>query len=372
MHSTALGRREVGHIKSMCSQEELYHFIKTAFGGNVAVALSQKILGLGKEDAQAAFAGITTVLASSFPYGFMCGLPALFFDVALCWQPFEIGIRRRPRVKSATTEATLPSWSWVGWQTHLSGWLWANTYVKEGPHRSSIEISQKFVAKFKWYSRAFNSTELHPIDGPQLLQTSISEAQKADGWLPVGWQRLKYRDTSPPFDNIETSGFHTLPPEYIFKHESQPQGEGILCQRAKILVTVLRHSRILYSAAALKELFCISAKGTDWKWAGIIQLNAELEWPVENLEGSKSAGDRIACELVMISEGHATEGSTEPGMNEWTMEERPKSPKGNKYEFYNVLWVEWEEGIAYRKGCGRVMKSAWEAQNLEWIDLTLG
>ncbi len=74
----------------------------------------------------------------------------------------------------------------------------------------------------------------------------------------------------------------------------------------------------------------------------------------------------------MISEGHATEGSTEPGINEWTMEERPKSPKGNKYEFYNVLWVEWEEGIAYRKGCGRVMKSAWEAQNLEWIDLTLG
>jgi hypothetical protein len=34
--------------------------------------------------------------------------------------------------------------------------------------------------------------------------------------------------------------------------------------------------------------------------------------------------------------------------------------------------VEWEEGIAYRKAYARVMKSAWEAQELEWIDLILG
>jgi len=45
---------------------------------------------------------------------------------------------------------------------------------------------------------------------------------------------------------------------------------------------------------------------------------------------------------------------------------------GSKYEFYHVLWVEWVEGIAYRKGLGRIMRSAWEEQELEWIDLILG
>jgi hypothetical protein len=59
-------------------------------------------------------------------------------------------------------------------------------------------------------------------------------------------------------------------------------------------------------------------------------------------------------------------------VNEMEHPDRPKLPIGEKYEFINVLWIEWEEGIAYRKAYGRVMKSAWEAQELEWIDLTLG
>jgi hypothetical protein len=60
-------------------------------------------------------------------------------------------------------------------------------------------------------------------------------------------------------------------------------------------------------------------------------------------------------------------------MDEWTHDERPKAGiKDSKYEWYNVLWVEWEEGIAYRKGVGRIEKAMWEAQELEWIDLVLG
>ncbi len=54
-------------------------------------------------------------------------------------------------------------------------------------------------------------------------------------------------------------------------------------------------------------------------------------------------------------------------------DERPEAGgKGSKYEWYNVLWIEWEEEIAYRKGVGRIHKAAWEAQELEWIDVVLG
>ena len=59
-------------------------------------------------------------------------------------------------------------------------------------------------------------------------------------------------------------------------------------------------------------------------------------------------------------------------MDEWEHPDRPKGLEGSKYEFYNVLWAEWKDGIAYRKGCGRVMKSAWEDEEREWIDLVLG
>jgi hypothetical protein len=33
-----------------------------------------------------------------------------------------------------------------------------------------------------------------------------------------------------------------------------------------------------------------------------------------------------------------------------------RKSKGVRYEFYNVLWIEWEDGIAYRKGIGHVEK----------------
>lgn len=80
----------------------------------------------------------------------------------------------------------------------------------------------------------------------------------------------------------------------------------------------------------------------------------------------------IACELVAISAAYAYEGYGASVIDEWYAAERPKGSVLEKYEYYNVLWVEWKDGIAYRKALGRVMKSAWEAQELEWIDLVLG
>jgi hypothetical protein len=55
---------------------------------------------------------------------------------------------------------------------------------------------------------------------------------------------------------------------------------------------------------------------------------------------------------------------------EWEHEERPRF--GSLDKFYNVLWIEWENGIAYRKGAGRIVKAIWEARASEWVDLTLG
>jgi len=78
------------------------------------------------------------------------------------------------------------------------------------------------------------------------------------------------------------------------------------------------------------------------------------------------------CELVAISQGYFYEKWEWSlfEIDEWSHEERPR--KSEKYESYNVLWVEWRDGIAYRKACGRVMKSAWECQELELVNLVLG
>jgi Heterokaryon incompatibility protein (HET) len=41
-------------------------------------------------------------------------------------------------------------------------------------------------------------------------------------------------------------------------------------------------------------------------------------------------------------------------------------------EMYNVLWIEWKDGIAYRKGIGWISKAAWSSKPTERIDLILG
>jgi len=41
-------------------------------------------------------------------------------------------------------------------------------------------------------------------------------------------------------------------------------------------------------------------------------------------------------------------------------------------EFCCVLWIQWENSIAYQKGLGRVLKEAWNGMEKNEIDLILG
>jgi hypothetical protein len=84
-------------------------------------------------------------------------------------------------------------------------------------------------------------------------------------------------------------------------------------------------------------------------------------------------------ELIAIASG-TVRNSSYPKMNgpyhrsysisEWNCKARPTDREF--YEFYFVLWIEWVEGIAYRKALGRVEKRAWESLALEDIDVILG
>ncbi|KAK5635759.1 hypothetical protein RRF57_011471 [Xylaria bambusicola] len=42
------------------------------------------------------------------------------------------------------------------------------------------------------------------------------------------------------------------------------------------------------------------------------------------------------------------------------------------HQVYGVLWIEWVDGVAYRRGSGVVYKEVWETHDLENVDLILG
>ena len=45
--------------------------------------------------------------------------------------------------------------------------------------------------------------------------------------------------------------------------------------------------------------------------------------------------------------------------------------KHTRYTFHNVLWILWEDGVAYRCGLGRVVEEVWQEQGVEEIMLVL-
>jgi hypothetical protein len=57
-----------------------------------------------EEDCLSAFSGLASAMSLSFVGGFLCGLPELFFDIALLWQPAG-ELRRR---RNTENEAVFP------------------------------------------------------------------------------------------------------------------------------------------------------------------------------------------------------------------------------------------------------------------------
>ena len=78
-----------------------------------------------------------------------------------------------------------------------------------------------------------------------------------------------------------------------------------------------------------------------------------------------------SCELIALSLATVVNsGDYLAILDEWKLPERPRDSV--LYQFYYVMWIEWERGIAYRKAVGTVYKPVWEHQVREDVDIILG
>lgn len=149
------------------------------------------------QDVLPAFSGVLEVLSRrSFHGGFICGLPALFLDSALLWQPL-LKARRRSPVGTATKiapVAPLPSWSWVGWQClvdpdSLRGGL---DYVAT-PY-STVRAGEASWRTWKLvdWSTISDDRSANPVDEPALLQSFKAAWKEPNGKsLPTDWSHSR-------------------------------------------------------------------------------------------------------------------------------------------------------------------------------------
>lgn len=112
-----------------------------------------------------------------------------------------------------------------------------------------------------------------------------------------------------------------------------------------------------------------SLRESSGSWAGILYPHSPQD--NDHFLAHARPGEKVG--LVAISRGHC---STDLEMLQFALwepylQEFPKDLAN--YEFYTVLWVEWINGVAYRKGLGRVLRETWERlKEDDNIDLILG
>lgn len=348
------------------------------------------------QDCLSAIAGMLPLYNKVFTGGFLCGLPEMFFDIALLWHPAGDLTRRMPietgkHYKFANE--LLPSWSWVGWQGEIDfhGWYTGNDFVAScsGWIGSS---RQQISPVTTWYT----SNDASGIAGKKKIEAAWSTwrdhyKSPANKKLPPGWKKRR-RWPSERFTNEE-------PPDgygkYVYSNKScdrarfwypvplsdpdpqphsTPQTTFLFgsVETARLFVvgdTYLQRRWSLHEDMA--RSFLVTLVNSKNEWAGALRLHSHDYFSRDGLDPAEKP---IEVQLITISHGSIPNGLTalegDLEMGEYMAVDRPKD--GDTYEYYNVMWISWKEGIAFREAVGRVHKGMWESLNPSTIDVVLG
>ena len=331
------------------------------------------------EDAFPAFVGIQNLIEQTYQPGFLYGLSEFWFELALFWTPYNrCNLRRRvastprPAVKTAYQ---LPSWSWIGWAgtIHFLGddiikdhWLSGNTFTEPVT---------------MWYTLADStSPDRRPINtGWHRYRSAAIERRLVT--LPKGWKeesdneggivyrhprrpKAKYLYPFPVPDASSTS-----------VNISVPQTAFLSAQTSRAFLSGKRVHTKRFRVCAQYPLWLTSSRG---QHVGFLHLSSEEEQSFFKRTG-KNSSSMNPLELVAISKGISAHLG--PPDVDWDFEIERLHRK-SKYEdilhrppvdCMFVLWIEWKDGVAYRRACGVVTAEAWEREKeKELVDLILG
>ncbi|KAK0758527.1 hypothetical protein N5P37_008926 [Trichoderma harzianum] len=358
-------------ICNVPSWPDIVHYI------DVVREYSQKRLSFD-DDILDAFASGTTVLNQSFHSGFHYGLPEVFFDASLLWEPdcrksTSLRLRKTKKLK-------LPSWSWVRTKGSIGTSVW-DIFAQDFYKDTSFESIYELKPRVQWWKT-----------NPQGEALKLIEYQHFNNHasMPPGWTRRDnedgYGDNEDGYGDSE-DGYgdkysHTLSPGIQYRYPfpfsesaeaSFPKDEyGPLLRCFANRGWLIKSNKFEEPNKSYRKFYgtfnlCLS----DGAWAGVLfDDRLDQRFP-------QKSGER--CEVIAIAEGRVLNPAFDVYFPERAMARRAIFP-GERlsdrsdfcYEFYSILWIGWDKGVAYRRGIGRVLKTVWEKMEREEIEVTLG
>jgi hypothetical protein len=299
-----------------------------------------------ESDALKAFTAIINAMTGSFRNGFLFGIPEFFFDIGLLWTT-HYPLKRRK---------CFPSWSWLGWSGEID-------FVMEDAWRPEWWKSPPLdVFPIIEWRKMCNEGQSHVrIDNSYSIFKGLahdSEAPLPEGWIRIGQKFLhpsiqgkNYSFPFPILTNLRTPSSEIWSPLLFF--------------RTKKCTMFVGNSQEFkgFRQPAFGTCLVIELNDGSGVRSGLIES-------LFTTENDYARGDQ--CELIAISVASAkSKGLTRPYLFQ-EMDTFSEIKYLEPYDFYNVLWIEWQGGIAYRKALGRVFKDAWERQDLVETDIVLG
>lgn len=351
------------------------------------------------DDALPGFAGLLKILTRTFEGGFLCGHPETWFDASLMWNcDFKNGWRdghsRKPtlerrkvsRQPSTLPGAVLPSWAWIGWKGTLLRFL-DDEEDFELFHSLIPHIIWQFVTTpvTEWYSHETPTSIRRRIQSfPQFLNADGSLGDNYQGWLVDTYDPNRHYSRVNEDEQSKIMGkrvYHhpaIVPHTYFwapFPKSSDGQGAStcareqyqyISCHTKRGWFGVMSASgdRKPFGAPETRCTIPFDAQAAlmddQGRVCGWLQLPPSddialmLERSHHDYDGNDKALARciseLKIELVAVCQRRRscpcwpwTDGGCSCGE-----------------DFYGVLYVEWVDGVAYRRGCGYVKKEMWE------------
>jgi hypothetical protein len=321
------------------------------------------------EDVLNAFSGILGAICHAYKFGFLSGLALSFFDIALLWQP-RGSSKRRVAKNGESTTACLPSWSWAGWHCRIDSWSWSeiNDYMKSPTNGIGVQPNG-VIPLVQWHSHDSLDGQRQPI----LAEWYQHKKQyyNTNAAPPPCW--TKYAITEGSWEVEDWPDWYLAPkniPKYFYKHDSDPRSEFWYPIPMPTTFDTSKPFHVRYISCRTRRSYLFASKDKDPDYLSLsIGHGASIGHlkilGVSPFDGAEEEGTiRKPLELVEIARGYGYPkrlGARTGDLNQST-----------KIDYYHVMWIEWNGNVAYRKGLGKVSSTAWEAQDREWIDLTLG
>ncbi|RYO26195.1 hypothetical protein AA0111_g8166 [Alternaria arborescens] len=398
--------------------ESLDGFPELGSLGNIIGDYNEKDLRY-PEDALPGIAGMLAVLSRSFEGGFIFGIPEMFFHRALAWTPFwrhtELELRKlsdRPR-QDQLPGGQLPSWSWVGWKGLVNlgeeasrindrcrtieetypmvEWYTASSPTLSGSKRRRIH-SNWYEHREEWKTGAiklpgWTAVEMESEEGTFRGEPRIFPA-RCGGLVYRHQSKMHNKDDwyfPFPVPEISSATEASVPEQtpYLFSRTQRSfvLGQRIGCARddiddgrIKIIAlcdcssgnsvgTLHLHSREqlkLFPFAKIKPSSGHDALHDLIDVNTIMKEKRNMDFVVDTTDKSLPKIEIVAVSMTRVNS------------KTWNQEALRAEKPFRVNEVVNVLWIEWENNIAYRRAAGYVGKQDWQQLEREDVDLVLG